>query len=114
MVPDMLGSCSFLAPPELHLDNNLVRSFYSAFLSRTETNLGFGGLVAFFSGTRVSFEILQISLNHDESDKLTTLLAMIALSCPPLFSNLGRWPWEAFSSLCSSILGPSSNQHFGP
>jgi hypothetical protein len=62
----------------------------------------------------VSFGILQISLIHKEPDKLTVLLAMIAISSPPLYSNLGRWPWEAFSSLFSSIPGPSSNQLFGP
>jgi hypothetical protein len=114
VVLDTLGSCSFPAPPKLHLDNDLAGSFYGAILSHPETELGFGGLVAFFSGTMVSFRILQISLNHDESDKLTDLLAIIPISRPPLFSNLARWPWEAFSSLCSSIPGPSSDQPFGP
>jgi hypothetical protein len=69
-------------------------------------------MVAFFLGTMVSFGILNISLIHEKSDKLTVLLTMIAISHPYLFSYLGRWTWEAFSSLCSSIPGPSSDDHF--
>jgi hypothetical protein len=84
-VPDILGFCTFLAIPEHHLDNDLVGSF----LNLPDTDLGFGGLVAFFSGTMVSFGILLIYLIHEESDKLTILLVMIAISRPPLFSNLG-------------------------
>jgi hypothetical protein len=114
VVPDVIGFCSFLASPERHLDNDLARSFYGTFLSHPETDLGFGAHVAFFSGTMVSFGILQISLILEESDMLTVLLAMIAISPPPLFSNLGRWLWEVFSSLRSSIPGPSSDQLSGP
>jgi hypothetical protein len=88
VVPVVLGSCSFLASPERHLDNDLAGSFYGAFLRHPETNLSFGGLVAFFLWTMVSFGILQISLIHEESDKITVLLAMIAISRPPLFSYL--------------------------
>jgi hypothetical protein len=114
MVPNMLGSYSFLVSFEHHLDNDLAMSFCGAFLRHPETDLGFGGLVAFLSGMIVSFGILQISLIHEEPDKLTVIQAMIAIFRRPLFSNLGRWPWEAFSSLFSSIPGPSSNQLFGP
>jgi hypothetical protein len=44
--------------------------------------------IAFFLGMMVSFGIMQISLIHEESNKLTVLLAMIAISSPPLFSYL--------------------------
>jgi hypothetical protein len=52
----------------------------------------------------VSFGILQISLIHEESDKFIVLLAMIAISLPPLFFILGKCPWEGFSSLRSSMM----------
>jgi hypothetical protein len=86
MVPVVLGSCSFLASPERHLNNDLARSFYVAFLRHPETDLGFGGLVVLFLWTMVSFGILQIPLIQEESDKLTILLAMISVSRPPFFS----------------------------
>jgi len=50
MVPDVLGSSSFLASPELHLDDDLAGSFYGSFLSHPETNLGFGGLSCILLG----------------------------------------------------------------
>jgi hypothetical protein len=87
--PDEVGSYSILTSTEFHLDNDLVRSLYGAFLSHSKTELGFGGLIALFTGTTISFGILQISLIHEESDKLTVLLAIIAISHPPLFSYLG-------------------------
>jgi hypothetical protein len=87
--PDEVGSYSILASPECHLDNDLARSLYDAFLSHSKTELGFGGLIALFTGTMISFGILQISLIHEESDKLTVLLAMIAISHPLFFSYLG-------------------------
>jgi hypothetical protein len=46
-------------------------------------------LESFFSKMIVSFGILQISLVHKESDNLTVLLAMIAISRPPMFSYRG-------------------------
>jgi hypothetical protein len=88
LVPDVLGSCSFLASPEHHLDNDLAGLFYGASFGHPKTDLGFGGLVAFFSGMMVSFGILQISLIHEESGKPTVLLAMISVSRPSLFSDL--------------------------
>jgi hypothetical protein len=44
VVPDLLGSCSFLATPERHLNDLAPRSFNGAFLSYIKTDLGFGGL----------------------------------------------------------------------
>jgi hypothetical protein len=76
MVLGKVGSCSLLASPKCHLDNDLAGSFYGAFLGHPETDLSFGGLVVLFSGTMISFGILQISLIHEESNKLTVLLAL--------------------------------------
>jgi hypothetical protein len=44
VVPDVLSSCSFLASPELHLNNLPPWSFYGTFLCHPVTYLGFGGL----------------------------------------------------------------------
>jgi hypothetical protein len=46
-------------------------------------------LESFFWTTMVSFGILMISLIHEESNNLTLLLAMIAISHPPMFSYRG-------------------------
>jgi hypothetical protein len=89
VVADVPGSCTILASSEHHLDNDLAGLFYITSLGHPKTDLGFSGLVAFFSGMMVSFGIMKISLIHEESDKLTVLPAMISVSSPPLFSYLG-------------------------
>jgi hypothetical protein len=86
VVLDVLASCFFLATPERNLDDLALGSFNDPFSAIMILTLVLVDSESFFSRTMDSFGILQISLIHEESNNLTVLLAMIAISRPHMVS----------------------------